>query len=149
MAVLYEYWLFFVLLDLLQDIFHIAAKDLSELIQESSDGLNLQIKQGKFIVLSGIYDKGPRKLNIRFSYNRSFTGKQEYPKGGSWTVTLRPDYTLSFWPYGIEEEEAERQELIVHVHFDAKYKVDNLLSYQAHLNDEELNNEKTETERHL
>jgi predicted component of viral defense system (DUF524 family) len=146
-AVLYEYWLFFVLLDLLQDIFHIAAKDLSELIQESSDGLNLQIKQGKFIVLSGIYDKGPRKLNIRFSYNRSFTGKQEYPKGGSWTVTLRPDYTLSFWPYGIEEEEAERQELIVHVHFDAKYKVDNLLSYQAHLNDEELNNEKTENRK--
>ena len=65
------------------------------LVQESEDGLNLQIKQGKFIALSGIYDKGPRKLNIRFSYNRSFSGKQEYPHAGSWTVTLRPDYTLS------------------------------------------------------
>ena len=123
-AVLYEYWLFFMLLDLLQEIFQIEPKGLSELIQESEDGLNLQIKQGKFIALSGIYDKGPRKLNIRFSYNRSFSGKQEYPHAGSWTVTLRPDYTLSFWPVGIDEEEAEKQELIVHVHFDAKYKVD-------------------------
>ena len=129
-AVLYEYWLFFVLLDLLQEIFHIAPKDLSELIQPTFDGLNLQIKQGKFIALSGIYEKGPRKLNVRFSYNRSFSGKQEYPKAGSWTVTLRPDYTLSFWPSGIDEEEAEKQELIVHVHFDAKYKIENLLNFQ-------------------
>src|SRR5690606_4298856 len=81
-AVLYEYWLFFVLLDLLQEISHIVPKDLSELIQLTSDGLNLQIKQGKFIALSGIYEKGPRKLNVRFSYNRIFSGKQKYPKAG-------------------------------------------------------------------
>ena len=146
-AVLYEYWLFFMLLDLLQEIFQIEPKGLSELIQESSDGLNLQIKQGKFIALCGIYDKGPRKLNVRFSYNRSFSGKQEYPHAGSWTVTLRPDYTLSFWPVGIDEEEAEKQELIVHVHFDAKYKVDNLLSFQSFMNEEELNDEKTDNRK--
>lgn len=146
-AVLYEYWLFFMLLDLLQEIFQIEPKGLSELIQESEDGLNLQIKQGKFIALSGIYDKGPRKLNIRFSYNRSFSGKQEYPHAGSWTVTLRPDYTLSFWPVGIDEEEAEKQELIVHVHFDAKYKVDNLLNFQAYMNEEELDHEKTDNRK--
>lgn len=146
-AVLYEYWLFFVLLDLLQEIFHIAPKDLSELIKPTSDGLNLQIKQGKFIALSGIYEKGPRKLNVRFSYNRSFSGKQEYPKAGSWTVTLRPDYTLSFWPSGIDEEEAEKQELIVHVHFDAKYKIDNLLNFQEQKNEEALNDEKTDNRK--
>lgn len=74
-AVLYEYWLFFMLLDLLQEIFQIEPKRSSELDSGIRDGLNLQIKQGKFIALSGIYDKGPRKLNIRFSYNRSFSGK--------------------------------------------------------------------------
>ena len=146
-AVLYEYWLFFVLLDLLQEIFHIAPKDLSELIQPTSDGLSLQIKQGKFIALSGIYEKGPRKLNVRFSYNRSFSGKQKYPQAGSWTVTLRPDYTLSFWPSGIDEEEAEKQELIVHVHFDAKYKIENLLNFQEQLNEKDLNNEKTDNRK--
>jgi predicted component of viral defense system (DUF524 family) len=108
---LYEYWLFFKLLDLFQSIFEIAPKDISDLIKETSDGLNLQIKQGKFTALHGVYDSGNRKLNIRFNYNRSFSGKKTYPNSGSWTTTLRPDYTLSFWPYVISETEAEKQEL--------------------------------------
>jgi len=43
---------------------------------------------------------------------------------------MRPDYTLSVWPSGLEEyrndkgeKAAEQQEQIVHIHFDAKYKV--------------------------
>jgi predicted component of viral defense system (DUF524 family) len=125
-ATLYEYWLFFKLLDLFESIFEIEPKDISDLIKETPDGLNLQIKQGKFTALRGVYDSGSRKLNIRFNYNRSFSGKKNYPDSGSWTTTLRPDYTLSFWPFGISEAEAEKQELIVHVHFDAKYKIANL-----------------------
>jgi len=127
-ATLYEYWLFFKLLDLFKSIFEIEPKDISELIKETKDGLNLQIKQGKFTALKGVFNSGNRKLNIRFNYNRSFSGKKNYPDSGSWTTTLRPDYTLSFWPFGISEQEAENQELIVHVHFDAKYKVENLTS---------------------
>lgn len=146
-AVLYEYWLFFMLLDLLQNVFHIEAKDITELIQPTDDGLNLQIKQGKFIALRGIYDTGSRKLYIRFSYNRTFSGKQAYPQAGSWTVTLRPDYTLSLWPFGISEEEAEKQELIVHLHFDAKYKVDNLTSFASHFSEQELDEEKLENRK--
>ncbi|WP_018626626.1 nuclease domain-containing protein [Niabella aurantiaca] len=67
-----------------------------------------------------------RNLSIRFSYNRSFSGSQPYPDAGSWTMHMRLDYTLSFWPAGITEAEAELQELIVHIHFDAKYKIDHL-----------------------
>jgi predicted component of viral defense system (DUF524 family) len=126
---LYEYWLFFKLLDLFQSIFEIEPKDISDLIKETPDGLNLQIKQGKFTSLRGVYDSGNRKLNIRFNYNRSFSGMKTYPDSGSWTTTLRPDYTLSFWPFGISEAESEKQELIVHVHFDAKYKIANLSDY--------------------
>ncbi len=37
---------------------------------------------------------------------------------------MRPDYTLSLWPAEFSEKEAESQELMVHVHFDAKYRVD-------------------------
>ena len=127
-ATLYEYWLFFKLLDLFKSIFDIEPKDISELIKETKDGLNLQIKQGKFTALNGVFNSGSRKLNIRFNYNRSFSGKKAYPDSGSWTTTLRPDYTLSFWPFGISEQEAEKQELIVHVHFDAKYKVEHMTS---------------------
>ncbi len=128
-AILYEYWLFFKLLDLFQVLFNIKAKDITELIKETPDGLNLQLKQGKFIALYGIYDSGNRRLNIRFSYNRSFNGNKGYPDSGSWTTTLRPDYTLTFWPCGISENEAEKQEIIVHIHFDAKYKIANLKDF--------------------
>ena len=143
-ATLYEYWLFFKLLDLFQSIFEIEYKDISDLITETTDGLNLQIKQGKFTALRGIYDSGSRKLNIRFNYNRSFSGKKTYPDSGSWTTTLRPDYTLSFWPFGISETEAEKQELIVHVHFDAKYKIANLTDFLEQNTENNLDEEKAE-----
>ena len=40
---------------------------------------------------------------------------------------MRPDYTLTIWPYEIPlQKEAEKVELIVHIHFDAKYKIENL-----------------------
>jgi predicted component of viral defense system (DUF524 family) len=125
-ATLYEYWLFFKLLDLFKSIFDIEPKEISELIKETADGLNLQLKQGTHTAIMGIFNTGTRQLNIRFNYNRSFSGRNDYPNSGSWTTTMRPDYTLSFWPYGISEKDAELQELIVHIHFDAKYKIGNL-----------------------
>lgn len=146
-ATLYEYWLFFKLLDLFQSIFDIEPKDISDLIKETPDGLNLQIKHGKFTALRGVYDSGSRKLNIRFNYNRSFSGKKTYPDSGSWTTTLRPDYTLSFWPFGISETEAEKQELIVHVHFDAKYKIANLTDFLERNTDNDLDEEKAENRK--
>jgi len=144
-AVLYEYWLFFKLLDLFQSIFEIEAKDISDLIKLTDGDLNLQIKQGKHTALEGVFDQGTRKLNICFNYNRSFNGKRDYPLSGSWTTTLRPDYTLSFWPQGINEKEAEEQELIVHIHFDAKYKIANLqdiLKQNEDLDEEKEQNRK-------
>ena len=146
-ATLYEYWLFFKLLDLFQEIFEIDPKDISELITPTKDGLNLQIKQGTFTALKGIYETETRKLYIQFNYNRSFTGKKNYPDSGSWTTTLRPDYTLSFWPFGISEKEAERQELIVHVHFDAKYKIANLTDFIEQNTAKDLDEEKIENKK--
>jgi predicted component of viral defense system (DUF524 family) len=146
-ATLYEYWLFFKLLDLFKSIFEIEPKDISELIKKTKDGLNLQIKQGKFTALKGVFNSGSRKLNIRFNYNRSFSGKKAYPDSGSWTTTLRPDYTLSFWPFGISEQEAEKQELIVHVHFDAKYKIANLNHFFEQNAESNLDIEKTENRK--
>ncbi|MBK9271423.1 MAG: DUF2357 domain-containing protein [Saprospiraceae bacterium] len=146
-ATLYEYWLFFKLLDLFQELFEIKAEDIEKLIQPTDDGLHLQLKQGKETALEGIYNSGTRKLNIRFNYNRSFSGKKNYPVSGSWTTTLRPDYTLSFWPYGISETEAEQQELIVHVHFDAKYKIANLTDFLEHITENALDEEKAENRK--
>ena len=47
-------------------------------------------------------------------------------KSGSWTRRLHPDYTLTFWPEELSQDDAENQELLVHLHFDAKYRVEKL-----------------------
>jgi predicted component of viral defense system (DUF524 family) len=146
-ATLYEYWLFFKLLDLFKSIFDIEPKDITELIKESADGLNLQLKQGNHTALKGVFNTGSRKLNIRFNYNRSFSGKNEYPHSGSWTTTMRPDYTLSFWPLGLIEKDAESQELIVHIHFDAKYKIANLIDLLKTETTEDLEIEKVDNRK--
>lgn len=125
-AVLYEYWLFFKLLELLKEVFKIEPKSIDELIKPTEDGLGLQLKQGKFTAIEGVFETETRKLNIEFSYNKTFSGNKDYPKGGSWSSNMRPDYTLSIWPGGIKQEQAELEELIVHIHFDAKYKIEKL-----------------------
>jgi hypothetical protein len=125
-ATLYEYWLFFTLLDLLKEVFEIEPKSIAELIQYDKGQLSLNLKQGTAIALKGVYKSPSRNLNIQFSYNRSFGGGKKYPDGGSYTTTLRPDYTLAIWPEEISNStEAEQKELITHIHFDAKYKVNN------------------------
>ena len=141
-ATLYEYWLFFKLLDVLKSIFEIAPREFEKLITPSSNELSLQLKQGKFTALNGLYTKGNRDLNIRFNYNRSFVGNNNISKAGSWTTTLRPDYTLSIWPTNLNEIQAEEKEQIVHIHFDAKYKIANIQQIIENKQDEELNNEK-------
>lgn len=126
-AILYEYWLFFKLLEVVREIFRIEPKSIDDLIKPTADGLGLQLRQGKHLPVQGICDLATRQLNVEFSYNKTFGGKTEYPKGGSWTRDLRPDYTLSIWPVGIGQHQAEEEELIVHIHFDAKYKIENLI----------------------
>lgn len=141
-ATLYEYWLFFTLLDLLKEVFEIEPKSISELIQYDKGQLSLNLKQGTAIALKGVYKSPTRNLNIQFSYNRSFGGGKTFPNSGSYTTTLRPDYTLSIWPEEITEaRDAERTELITHIHFDAKYKVKNFYKLISESKDEELTEE--------
>ncbi len=144
-AVLYEYWLFFKLLEIVKDVFKIETLATENLIEKTDDGLGLKLKQGKYLPIKGFYVCDTRKLNIEFSYNKTFYGDREYPEGGSWTRSLRPDYTLSIWPFGIEQDQAEREELIVHLHFDAKYKIERLQSIFG--KNEDLDEEKDEQNR--
>ncbi len=146
-ATLYEYWLFFKLLDLFKSIFEIEPKEISDLIKVTPDGLNLQLKQGTHTALSGVFNTGTRRLNVRFNYNRSFIGQKDFPLSGSWTTTMRPDYTLSFWPFGISEKDAENQELIVHIHFDAKYKIASLTDLLNKESTEDIDSEKEENRK--
>jgi predicted component of viral defense system (DUF524 family) len=124
-AKLYEYWLFFKLLEAVKETFNIDSEEYKKLINKTKDRLGLQLKEGKQIALNGTYLSKERELSIQFSYNKTFGSNKELSKEGSWTLRMDPDYTLSIWPKELTEKEAERKEQIVHIHFDAKYKVKN------------------------
>ena len=124
-AKLYEYWLFFKLLEAIKETFNIDSEEYKKLIGKTDDKLGLQLKEGKQIALNGTYLSKERELSIQFSYNKTFGANKELSKEGSWTRRMDPDYTLSIWPKELKDKEAEEKEQIVHIHFDAKYKVQN------------------------
>ena len=153
-AVLYEYWVFFKLLEVISRVFDIDPVSINNLVKTDVDQINLEIQQGKMTMVEGIYDAGRRKFNVRFYYNRTFAHtreSEELYKAGSWTMNMRPDYTLSIWPGEIDMDQAEREDLIVHIHFDAKYRVNKIDLGQDDSNNEvqiseNLLNEKKEQE---
>ena len=153
-AVLYEYWVFFKLLEVISRVFEINPVSINKLVKTDADQINLEIQQGKMTMIEGLYDVGKRKFNVRFYYNRTFAHTredEEVYKAGSWTMNMRPDYTLSIWPGEISMEQAEREDLIVHIHFDAKYRVNKIDLGLDDTKDEEqisedLLNEKKEQE---
>ncbi len=128
-AALYEYWVFFKLLDIVKQTFHLTLteEDEKKLVKTDKDNINLELKQGHMKMIGGQFCESSRTLNVRLYYNRTFITSDQLDKSGSWTTAMRPDYTLSIWPGKIEETEAEEQDLIVHIHFDAKYKLNRIL----------------------
>ena len=128
-AALYEYWVFFKLLDIVKDTFQLelTEEDEKKLVKPDKDNINLELKQGHTIMIGGKFHEASRTLNVYLYYNRTFSTSDQLGKSGSWTTAMRPDYTLSIWPGNIKEAEAEEQDLIVHIHFDAKYKLNRIL----------------------
>ena len=129
-ATLYEYWAFFKLLDIVSGVFDMEKKDLDQLIVSDKGRLELSLRQGKSMVFRGRYAPrdGSRELKIQFTYNKTFRFVDNIERQGSWTVDMRPDYTLSIWPWPYARiEDAEKIDAVVHIHFDAKYKIDKFL----------------------
>lgn len=50
------------------------------------------------------------EYKIQLAYNRTFSGES---LSGSWSTTLRPDFTISYWSEKLR---------VRHIHFDAKYR---------------------------
>lgn len=142
-AKLYEYWLFFQLHALFQRKF-VCDRPLHEsLIEVNPEGFSsMSVKRGESLKASG-YRQDPakgrqlRSLRAELHFNRKFNHDKGRHASGSWTLGVQPDYTLSLWPshFGQEPDgtpkelkapDAERLELMVHIHFDAKYRVENI-----------------------
>ena len=77
-AKLYEYWLFFKLLDAVKETFAIDSDEYKKLIKQTNDKLGLQLKEGRQIALSGTHISHERELSIKFSYNKTFGRNDDY-----------------------------------------------------------------------
>lgn len=120
---LYEYWLFFQLLTLLSTDLGIQMPSPERFLAESDDALFFRLKAGKGFIHEGVVKAASRMISVKFSYNRTFSENDDPMVEGSWTLAMRPDFTISFWPAAISEELAERLQLLVHLHFDSKYRL--------------------------
>lgn len=76
-AILYEYWVFFKLLEVISRVFEIDPVSINKLVKTDADQINLEIRQGKMTMIEGVYDAGNRKFNVRFFYNRTFAHTRE------------------------------------------------------------------------
>ena len=122
-AQLYEYWVFFKLLSIVSEEFKLDPKSVRDLLVAGENGVDLSLKKGTMKIVQGVSsaDEGMRQLMVEFTYNRSFKKGSE---DGSWSVSMIPDYTLTLWPVETgNERSAADKDLLVHVHFDAKYRI--------------------------
>ena len=116
-ASLYEYWVFFQLLDWFCGRFDCRLDAAHQLLQPSKDGLMLNLRHGFSVAVMA----GTIAINAQLRYNQTFVAAATID--GSWTRTMRPDITLSFWPGTMTIGQAATDKRLVHLHFDAKYRV--------------------------
>jgi hypothetical protein len=140
-ATLYEYWLFFQLEALFRSKFD-CQKPLHSVLVEVDAGLpRLKLQRGLELTtpVGGVWSaKAKRPLKAEFHFNKKFARNQDHQRGGSWTRGVQPDYTMTIWPADFDKAEAEKSELLVHVHFDAKYRVESVRSMFGAEDDDEV-----------
>lgn len=133
-ATLYEYWLFFELEELFREKFKCTEKLHSLLVERRSGITRMKLKRGVEMgtPAEGVWSEtAKRQLSAHFHFNKKFNRKQGNEPFSSWTRNVQPDYTISIWPTAFTPAEAEENELMVHIHFDAKYRVTTLNGFEA------------------
>lgn len=117
-ATLYEYWVFLQLVKVMERLCG-REFNLSQLIEIRPDGLGVSLRRGRSQVLKGKVHRLGRTLQVELWFNRSFGHRAG--NRGSWSRPMRPDYSLRIKPdisYGEPDE--------IWIHFDAKYRVENI-----------------------
>lgn len=123
-AKLYEFWLFFKLHDIIQDVTGVE-KGKNTVFKSSDDGqLSISLKEGKDSIFDFNYNNENGNFKVSLYYNRSFSRKgDEIANRGSYSRIFRPDYTIVFYQ-GDNESNAIKSGTIAYLHFDAKYRID-------------------------
>lgn len=124
---LYEAWLFFKLLGVFAAKFGIDYEDAKAFFTSKTGELgHFTLKRGTPRKIGSASAHG-LAVQAKFRYNHEFNNhKKGIRDESSWTRVLRPDYTISLWPEGMTAKEAEENSSMVHIHFDAKYRVEKI-----------------------
>ena len=141
-ATLYEFWLYFVLIDLfpkqlgmtrLRDEPPSGRDPLPFCCKRTDGGMRINLKRGSESFCRFQWQQGDQSLLIHFYYNRQFRKQPAILEDGSYSKSFRPDYTAVVLPGEYEpkgrrkaEELAEAAGTISYLHFDAKYRIDQL-----------------------
>jgi len=148
-ALLYEYWLVFKLIEILKNLGAEFDLDLEKDTDVNhmlsiKNGLLVSIKEGETSLISALLKD--RNMKIKFYYNKTFSKKDfdgtNYQ--GSYSRPFRPDYTLSIFPSIYNEKQAIEAGEVSFIHFDAKYRVSDIT---ALFGKENQNNEDFEDEK--
>ncbi|WP_027728291.1 DUF2357 domain-containing protein [Treponema sp. C6A8] len=133
-ALLYEYWLFF---ELRKIIHELSGKDKTKNAVEpytqfinDTNGLTISLQQGNSSLQSFIFEN--EKLTINLYYNRTFSPSQFNGSvyWGSYSRPFRPDYTLAIFSSKYKKEiEAIKDGNVSYIHFDAKYRIQDLTQF--------------------
>ncbi|OBI89889.1 DUF2357 domain-containing protein [Mycobacterium asiaticum] len=123
-ATLYEFWCFLALVDSLG---RVCGEDrTARAFTVAGDGTSMTLRSGEASKLSWAVSRGGRRLDVEVFFNRTFARGDD--RRGSWSQAMRPDCSVRIRPVDSTPSRVSTQELEVWLHFDAKYRVDNLLA---------------------
>lgn len=139
-ATLYEFWLYFILLDVLKSRLGMEpwkkSRDKERFVSEGKNGgVMINLRKGQESVSRLVWKSGDgTEMGVHFFYNRMFMSAPDPKFSGSYSQAFWPDYTLAFFPKNYMElgkwEDAEEAALkdgkIAYLHFDAKYRLDRI-----------------------
>lgn len=123
-ATLYEFWCF---LAVVNSLGRVCGQDrTARAFTVAADGTSMIMRSGRASRLSWSVRRGGRPLLVEVFFNRTFAGRDD--RRGSWSQAMRPDCSVRIRPEGSTPSRVSTQELEIWLHFDAKYRVDNLLA---------------------
>ena len=170
-ATLYEFWLYFVLRDVLKKRLQMepvdgpreaASDSVRPFVEASRNGaIQMNLQQGKASISRFRWrSSSGNLLGVHLFYNCTFAATADPTRIGTYSRAFRPDFTLVFFParyleaakWGRAEELAAAAGQIGYVHFDAKYRIETIerllgADDEASLEAEDIETKSTDTYR--
>lgn len=135
-ATLYEYWVFLQLHGILDEMEEVErdgehprpSADADPFLEARDGMLQMHLKRGRKTCAPFTVRLGTgQKLRVHLYYERVFQWDGMAAGSASYSRQFKPDYTLVMFPAECrDEDEAAGQGRMAYVHFDAKYRAENL-----------------------